>query len=61
MKCKCCCNKKTEQTENKPIENEQVEQSENLTDTAQEIQPVKKKNFFARHKNLSFLLAYYSQ
>lgn len=48
MKCKCCCNKKTEQTENKPIENEQVEQSENLTDTAQEIQPVKKKNFFCK-------------
>lgn len=57
MKCKCCCNKKTEQTENKPIENEQVEQSENLTDTAQEIQPVKKKNFFARHKKLVILIS----
>lgn len=57
MKCKCCCNKKTEQTENKPIENEQVEQSENLTDTAQEILPVKKKNFFARHKKLVILIS----
>lgn len=57
MKCKCCCNKKTEQTEIKEAESEQVEQTENLAEVPQEVQPAKKKNFFVRHKILVILIS----
>lgn len=58
MKCKCCCSKKTEQTEIKATENEQVEQSENVTEIPQDaVQPAKKKNFFVRHKKLVILIS----
>lgn len=57
MKCKCCCNKKTEQTEIKEAESEQVEQTENLAEVPQEVQPAKKKNFFVRHKVLVILIS----
>lgn len=57
MKCKCCCNKKREQTESKTAENEQVEQLENLSDIPQKEQPTKKKNFFVRHKILVILIS----
>ena len=52
MRCKCCCNKKAEQTESKVVENEQVEQSESLADSPQEVQSAKSKKFFVRHKKL---------
>lgn len=45
MKCKCCCNNKTEQTEIKEAESDQVEQSKNLDDVSKEPQPPKKKIF----------------
>ena len=58
MKCKCCCSKKTEQTEVKATENEQVEQSENVTEIPQDtVQPAKKKNFFVRYKKLVILIS----
>ena len=56
MKCKCCCNKKTEQAKIETAENEQVERSANLADIQQEGQPAKKKNFFVRHKKLVILI-----
>lgn len=57
MECKCCCSKKTEQTEIKEAESEQVEQTENLAEVPQEVQPAKKKNFFVRHKILVILIS----
>lgn len=57
MKCNCCCNKKTEQTEIKEAESEQVEQTENLAEVPQEVQPAKKKNFFVRHKKRVILIS----
>lgn len=57
MECKCCCGKKTEQTEIKEAESEQVEQTENLAEVPQEVQPEKKKNFFVRHKILVILIS----
>lgn len=57
MECKCCCGKKTEQTEIKEAENEQSEQTENSAEVMQEVQPAKKKNFFVRHKILVILIS----
>lgn len=45
MKCKCCCNKK------------KTEQTENLVEIPQEVQPAKKKHFFVRHKKLVILIS----